>query len=116
MIDYDAKRTNALLGGLSADDILWRGRETKIRTSIDEDGIINGFCISYLADDDTYNIQSTMIQTENKVRLYQMWITHKTKTFRNIYLPDDVTEENFTKAFVLLKRNCIKRTLKETNE
>ena len=107
MIDYTTKtRPNQLLGGLTAAALLWQGRQTDVDFTISEKGIVTGICVVYAMPQDEYRIHATLTATKNGTILYRLWAEWEGQTIKTVYLPDDVTEESFTTAFVLLRKHC----------
>lgn len=107
MIDYATQnRSHQLLGGLTAEALLWQGRTMDVDFTVDEFGRVTNICVVYPMIDDEYRIHVRHIQTKNDTRLFEFYAEWQGQRIFTRYLPDDTTEANFAKMYLLMRKRC----------
>jgi len=107
MIDYTVtNRPNQLLGGLTAESLLWEGRKTTVVFDVDERGTVTNLSVTYAMPQDEFCIKARLIQTANHTVLYEFCSEWEGKRISTRYLPDTTTEANFNRLFALMRKRC----------
>jgi hypothetical protein len=107
MIDYTVtNRPNQLLGGLTADALLWEGRKTTVGLKVNERGTVTNLSITYAMPQDEFCIKARLIQTANNTMLYEICSEWEGKRISTRYLPDNTTEANFNRLVMLMRKRC----------